>query len=508
MKAKDTILTIDGVSKLFGEFKALDKVSVNVERGTVHAILGENGAGKTTLMNIVYGLYQPDGGGLYLNDREVHIESPHHAVDLGIGMIHQHFMLVDTLTVTENIIMGLKGLGFTLDLPTHEKRIRKLSEEFDFEVDPSTEIWRLPMGMRQRVEILKALYRDAELLILDEPTSVLAPTEIDSLLVAMDRLKKAGKTIMFITHKLEEVLEVGDRITVMRDGKMTAEKAAKDTNAKEIARLMVGRDVVFDIHKPECEIGDTVLEVRNANAQNERDLQALFDVSLSVRSGEILGVAGVDGNGQAELAEVIAGLRELSSGEVLINNENIEHLTIAQRRHNYQLGFVPEDRQGTALVLDFPVSKNCILRDFAKPPFSNRMLLNRPAMETAATEWVKKYDIRLHSIDQHARFLSGGNQQKLIVAREIESKPKILLVMQPCKGLDVGAIEAVQNIILEQKVAGKAILYISTEFEHILEVADRIAVMCRGKITGVVTPAEATPEVIGTLMGGSEGCKI
>jgi simple sugar transport system ATP-binding protein len=508
MKTNDSILTVDQVSKLFGEFKALDKVSLNVKRETVHAVLGENGAGKTTLMNIVYGLYQPDGGSVYLNGQEVHIESPHHAVDLGIGMIHQHFMLVDTLTVTENIIMGLKGLGYTLDLPTHEKRIRKLSEEFDFEVDPATEIWRLPMGMRQRVEILKALYRDAELLILDEPTSVLAPKEIDALLVALDRLKKAGKTILFITHKLEEVLQVGDRITVMRDGRMTAEKAVKDTDAKEIARLMVGRDVVFDIQKPECEIGAPVLEVRNANAQNERNLQALFDVSLTVHTGEILGVAGVDGNGQAELAEVIAGLRELSSGEVLINNENVEHLTIAQRRHNCHLGFVPEDRHGTALVLDFPVSKNCILRDFKKPPFSQWTLLNRAAMESTASQWVQKYDIRLHSIGQDARFLSGGNQQKLIVAREIESKPEILVVMQPCKGLDVGAIEAVQNIILEQKVAGKAILYISTEFEHILEVADRIAVMCQGKITGVVTPEEATPEVIGVLMGGAEPCEI
>lgn len=498
----DYLLTVDRLTKFFGEFKALDKVSIKVKPGTVHAILGENGAGKTTLMNNIYGLYQPERGRIFFDGREVRIKSPLHAVGLGIGMIHQHFMLVDSLTVTENVILGLRGLGKTLDLPKHEKRIRELSEEFGFEVDPSREIWRLPMGMRQRVEILKALYRDAKLLILDEPTSVLAPQEIDALIAALKRLKKAGKTILFITHKLEEVFAAADRITVLRHGSVTAEKEICDTDSKDVARLMVGRDVVFDIRKPETEIGETVLEVRKANAFNDRGLQALRDVSLTVRAGEIFGIAGVDGNGQAELAEVITGLRKLSSGEVIVHGRNIENHSVAQRRHLTGMGFIPEDRQGSGLAMDFSIGKNCILRDYNKAPYARWMLIQKKSIEEAAERYRQKYDIRMHSVSQRASFLSGGNQQKLIVAREIEFDPAVLVVMQPCKGLDIGATENVQNIIIQQKVAGKAILYISTELEHVLEVSDRIAVLCAGEITGVVTPDQATPEVMGSLMAG------
>jgi simple sugar transport system ATP-binding protein len=503
MQQTEYLLAVDNLTKVFGEFKALDMVSINVKPGTVHAILGENGAGKTTLMNNIYGLYQPDIGKIFFDGREVQIKSPFHAVGMGIGMIHQHFMLVDSLTVTENVILGLRGLGITLDLSKHKKRIRELSEEFGFEVEPSREIWRLPMGMRQRVEILKALYRDAKLLILDEPTSVLAPQEIDALIAALKRLKEAGKTILFITHKLEEVFAVADRITVLRHGRVTAEKEISDTDTRKVARLMVGRDVVFDIHKPETEIGKTVLEVRNVTAFNDRGLHALRDVSLTVRAGEIFGIAGVDGNGQAELAEVITGLRKLSSGEVLVHDKNIEQLSVAQRRHLTGMGFIPEDRQGTGLAMDFSVGKNCILRDFKKAPYSKWMLIRRKPMEEAAKRYRQKYDIRMRSTAQLASFLSGGNQQKLIVAREIEFDPDVLVVMQPCKGLDVGATEKVQNIIIQQKIAGKAILYISTELEHVLEVSDRIAVLCAGEITGVVTPEQATPEVMGSLMAGS-----
>ena len=496
------LLAVDRLTKIFGEFKALDRVSINVKRGTVHAILGENGAGKTTLMNCIYGLYQPDGGRILLNGQEERVDSPLHAVELGIGMIHQHFMLVDTLTVTENIILGLKGLGVTLDLPRHERRIRELSEEFGFDIDPCREIWRLPMGMRQRVEILKALYRDARLLILDEPTSVLTPKEIDSLIVALDRLKTAGKTILFITHKLEEVFHSAERITVLRNGKVTAEKEIKDTDPREVARMMVGRDVVLDIRRPQTEIGPPALEVRNACAFNDRGLQALHEISLTVHAGEIFGVAGVDGNGQAELAEVITGLRPLSSGDVLVEGKSILDESVSQRRENKGIAFVPEDRQNMGLAMDFSIGKNCILRDYAKPPFSHWLVINTEIMAEVAERWRQKYDIRMRSSSQLARHLSGGNQQKLILAREIECDPGILVVMQPCKGLDVGAIEKVQTILLEQKVAGKAILYISTELEHVLEVSDRIAVMCAGKITGVVRPEEATSEVMGSLMAG------
>ena len=304
------VLQLKSITKLFGDFKALDGVDMRVRPASIHAILGENGAGKTTLMNILYGLYQPDGGAITLRGKEVSVPSPREALDMGIGMIHQHFMLVDTLSVVENVVLGLPDLGMTLSLKEHQDRIAKLSEEFGFEVDPRKEIWRLPMGMRQRVEIIKALYRDVDILILDEPTSVLAPTEIDAFLQGLERLRAAGKTVIFITHKLEEVLAVGDRITVLRHGRVTAETEVAKTDATEMARMMVGRDVVFDIKKPETEFGEILLDARDLNATDNRGLHALRDVSLQIRAGEILGVAGVDGNGQAELAEVLTGLRK------------------------------------------------------------------------------------------------------------------------------------------------------------------------------------------------------
>ena len=502
MEHSDHLLKIDRISKVFGEFKALDNVSIGVKEGTVHAILGENGAGKTTLMNCLYGLYHPDGGQILLHGEPVRINSPLQAVELGIGMIHQHFMLVDTLTVTENIILGMKGLGLTMNLPKHEKRIREISEEFGFEVDPSFEIWRLPMGMRQRVEILKALYRDAKVLILDEPTSVLAPKEIDALMEALDRLKKAGKTILFITHKLEEVFTAADAITVLRHGKVTAETAVKDTNPREVAGMMVGRDVVFNFKKPDTPIGGPVLEVNDICAFNDRGLQALHDISLTVHAGEVYGIAGVDGNGQQELAEVLTGLRRPSSGQVLMSGEDITHLPVAERHLNKGMSFVPEDRQTMGLAMDFSIAKNCMLRDYSRPPYSRHTLINFKATYEAALEWQQKYDIRMRSPSQHARHLSGGNQQKLILAREIECDPKLIIVMQPCKGLDVGAIEKVQNTLLAQKAAGKAVLYISTELEHVMEISDRIGVMCAGKMVGVVRPEEATPEIMGSLMAG------
>ncbi len=498
----DSYLRLAGITKLFGDFKALDDVNIDVAEATVHAILGENGAGKTTLMNIIYGLYQPEQGDIFLKGCKVAIPTPRDAIHMGIGMIHQHFMLVDTLTVTENVILGLEGLGANIKLKEHEEKIAALSQDFGFQVDPKAEIWKLPMGMRQRVEILKVLYRDASLLILDEPTSVLAPNEITSFLDGLDRLRASGKTVLFITHKLEEVMSAGDRITVMRHGKITAHTDVQHTNATEMARLMVGRDVVLDLERPKVDQGEVVLEVAAANATDERGLHALKDVSLTIREGEILGIAGVDGNGQAELAEVITGMRALDSGRILVRGEDISHKTVAQRRHQHRMGYVPEDRHGTGLVLDFPVTKNCMLRDYDQAPFARHSVIQAAAVAERAEQWVEKYDVRLRSVHQQARFLSGGNQQKVIFAREVEFGPDILVVMQPCKGLDVGAIEAVQNTIIAQKKAGKAILYISTELEDILGVCDRIGVMCHGEITGVISPEEATAERVGMLMAG------
>jgi len=496
-------LVIDRISKSFGEFKALDDVSLHVHKNTIHVILGENGAGKTTLMNVLFGLYQPDEGRIEIDDRQVSIDNPRQAIENSIGMIHQHFMLVNSLTVTENIILGLKGQKASLHLAEHEQRVRELSESFGFEIDPKEPIWKLPMGMQQRVEILKALYRNAELLILDEPTSVLAPHEVEAFLNGLKRLRDAGHTIIFITHKLEEVMQVADQVTVLRQGKVTAEVAVEETTVNELARLMVGRDVIFDFTRHEGTIGEIALEVAEVSASSDRGVLALDQVSFALHAGEILGIAGVDGNGQAELAEVITGLRPLKSGAIRIYGRDISGSGIRQRKQDYGIGYIPEDRQNTGLVLDYPATRNLVLRDFNRAPFSRAGFMNTEFLQAHTREIVQKYDVRLQSIRQPVQFLSGGNQQKLILGRELEADPRILIAMQPTKGLDVGAIEFVQKMILRQRDAGKAILYISTELEHLMAVSDRIAVMFGGKVTGMLQPAEATAEHLGMLMSGA-----
>ena len=496
-------VVIDRVTKTFGAFKALDRVTLRIRKGSIHAILGENGAGKTTLMNVLYGLYQPDEGTIRVDGRPVAIRSPKDAIALGIGMIHQHFMLVSSLTVAENVVLGLEGQGASLDLRAHAARIAELSHIFGFEVDPMAAVWRLPMGMRQRVEILKALYRNAGILILDEPTSVLAPGEIERFLAGLRRLRDAGRTILFITHKLEEVMAVADRVTVMRSGTVTAEDETAATDRRRLARLMVGRDVVFEIEERQGEPGAVVLEAEGLVAENDRGLRALDDLSLTLRAGEILGVAGVDGNGQSELAEVIAGLRPLLAGKIRVQGRDISGLGVRQRRTVAGIGFVPEDRQGTGLVLDYAAPENLILHEFDRRPVARLGILNFRLINRRAAELVQKYDVRLRGLRQPVRLLSGGNQQKLILAREIEAAPAILVVLQPCKGLDVGAIEFVQNTLLEQRARGMATLYVSTELEHVLAVADRIAVMYRGRITGILDRGEASPERLGLLMAGA-----
>jgi len=496
-------LSLRGISKLFGTFRALDSVDMEIERGTVHAILGENGAGKTTLMNVLFGLYQPDEGEVALNGKVTIIPSPRLAMDMGIGMIHQHFMLVETLTVAENIALGLPGQGLTLDLDTIASRLKSLSEEYGFDIDPHQEVWKLPFGMRQRVEILKVLFRDAEIIIFDEPTSVLAPNEISSFLDGLRRLRDAGKTVIFITHKLDEVEAVVDNVTIMQHGRVSAEVKVAESNAQEMARLMVGREVIHDqMDRGDSPPGDIIFKAEGLHARNQRGVEALKGVSIEIRAGEVLGVAGVDGNGQAELANVIAGLLAPEAGRVFIDGQDVTISSAHARRHKHHLSYVPEDRHHTGLVLDFTIAQNAMMRDFNVPPFSKNGMVNMSYVRKKARDWVKRYDVRMRSIDQTVRFLSGGNQQKLIFAREVECDPRVLVVMQPCKGLDVGAIEAVQRTVMAERAAGKAVLYISTELEHIMTVADRIAVMCAGEITGVLTPDEVTDERIGTLMGG------
>lgn len=492
-------LQLDGITKCFGDFTALDDVSLTVRQGSIHALLGENGAGKTTLMNVLYGFYRADHGTLQLAGKPLNVASPRQALDAGVGMIHQHFMLVDNLSVLENVILGLPG-GLSLKLAMHRRRLLELCERVGFTIDPDTVIAHLPIGTRQQVEILKALYRDVDLLILDEPSSVLGPGEIDAFLRMLQRLRAMGKTMLFITHKLDEVFQVCDRVTVMRQGRVVGNVEIADTTPAEVSRLMVGRELAPPPQRVGTATGKQVLQLERLSAMNDRGIQALHQVSLEIRAGEVLGIAGVDGNGQAELAECIAGLRTPSGGDIRVCGDSVLAHDVATRRTRDRIGFVPEDRHSTGLILDFTLWENAMLRDSRQAPFSARGLLRRAAAYRRTEQWCTRYDVRMHSIEQKIRFLSGGNQQKLIFAREVECDPQLLVVMQPCKGLDVGAIEALQRTVLEQRAKGKAVLYISTELDEVLAVSDRIGVMCAGHLTGVLERAEATVERIALLM--------
>ena len=495
-------LLLENISKSFGALKANDNVSLRVRGGSVHAVLGENGAGKSTLMNILYGLYRPDSGRIVVDGQDVQIDRPRAALDAGIGMVHQHFMLVGPLTVTENIVLGMPGQGLGLDLKGHTKRIEELSDSFGFEIDPDTPVEKLPIGMQQRFEILKLLYHNADILILDEPTSVLTPNETRPFFDLLARLKSAGKTIIFITHKLEEVMAIADDVTVMRGGRVTASLPTAETDAANLARMMVGRDVVFQVKRSAHATGEVVLRLEGVSARNARGLTALDDVSFEVRGGEVFGIAGVDGNGQSELAEVIAGLRPLESGRIWVADQDVSHESVSRRVRDHGIAFVPEDRHRDGLVLDESVAQNTVLRTFDQAPFARFGFFDRQAIRDHAVRLTKAFDVRMQSIDQEIRYLSGGNQQKVILARELDGDPKVLVAAQPTKGLDVGAIEFVQRQILEQRDEGLAVLYISTELEHLLDVCDRVGVLFRGRLMDVLDGGQAEPERLGMLMAG------
>lgn len=483
---------------------ANDMVDFELRKGEIHALLGENGAGKTTLMNIIYGLYTPDGGEIYVHGQETQIDDPKDALALGIGMVHQHFMLIPVFTVLENIVLGKEDQrGPLLDLSKARRRVVELSKEYGFEIDPDARIGDLPVGMQQRVEILKALYRKARILVLDEPTSVLTPQEVESLFAVMRNLRDSGFSIIFITHKLKEVMQIADRITVMRRGKAVGTTTPSETNERDLAEMMVGRPVLFDVPKAKTEPGTTALVVGNLSVADDRGLQAVSDVFLEVHAGEILGLAGVQGNGQTELIEALAGLRPPLAGHIMLFGSTIS-LNVANPRKLAELGmaYIPADRQKTGLVLPFSVSDNLALKSYYKSPFTKGLALQETAFESNASHLVLTYGIKAADIHSQVYTLSGGNQQKVILAREISKPIKLLIADQPTRGLDVGSIELVHRYLVEKRDHGCAILLASTDLDEILSLSDRIAVMYRGKVVGQLPAAKASKNVLGLMMAG------
>ncbi len=503
-------LELRNISKRFGAVLANDHLNIVIPSGTIHAIVGENGAGKSTAMRIAYGFYRADSGEILVNDEGREIRAPLDAIALGIGMVHQHFMLVRPMTVTENIVLGAEpGSALLLDLKTAAARIRALSEEFKLAVNPDAVVEDLSVGQQQRVELLKALYRKAELLILDEPTAVLTPQEVEEFFTILRRMREQGKTVVIITHKLSEVLAISDNVTVMRDGRVVGDMRTSDTSAAALARMMVGREVLLRVDKPPARPGAAVLSVRALSIAGRRGERRLDKVSFDVRAGEIVGVAGVEGNGQTELIEALAGLLPESqvSGSVAFGGQDIRALD-ARRRREAGIAHVPEDRHRRGLLLGFSLAENTILGVHYRPPAVSgvgSVLLNEPAIRRRAELVIREFDVRPPNPALPARALSGGNQQKLIIGREFELPPVLLLISQPTRGVDIGAIEFIHRKIVALRDSGCAVLLVSAELEEVTALADRVLVLHNGRIAGEVDPARVTHEQIGLLMTGGLG---
>ncbi len=507
MSEEDVLVRMVGIVKRFPGVLANDHVNFELRKGEIHALLGENGAGKTTLMNILYGLYRPDEGKIFVKGREITYHSPKDSIEMGIGMVHQHLKLVLPHTVAENIILGLKEPRFRLDLKRAEERIRRLAEKYGWRIDPRAKIWQLSVGERQQVEILKLLYRNADILIMDEPTSVLTPQETRQLFESLRKMAKEGRGVIYITHKLDEVFAVCDRVTVMRRGRVVATKKVSETNKQELANLMVGRPVLFRIEKRDVKPGKTVLELKGLKAYSDKGFLALNGLSLTVRSHEIVGIAGVAGNGQRELAEVVAGLRKAISGKVIIDGKDLTNAS-PKRVLEEGVAFIPEDRLGTGTVPNLTVAENLILRTYRYRPFSNRVFLNFKEINRHADRLIKEFEIATPRRDLKAKFLSGGNLQKVVLARELSGLPgfkvpKLILAVHPTRGLDVGATEYVRNALVKYRDMGSGVLLISEDLEEIMSISDRIAVIYEGRIVGVVSQKEADVEEIGLMMAGT-----
>ncbi|MBP7961611.1 MAG: ABC transporter ATP-binding protein [Caldilineaceae bacterium] len=497
------VLEARGITKKFPGVIANQDVNLKLYRGEILALLGENGAGKSTLMNVIYGLYHPTEGEIRVNGKVVTMNNPKDAIALGIGMVHQHFQLVPVMTVAENIMLGSESVkNGLLDTRSVAKRITELSQRYNLDVDPYAIIEDLPVGMRQRVEIVKTLYRNADILILDEPTAVLTPQEIEGLFEVMALLKSQGKSIIFITHKLKEVLRVADRIGVLRGGKVVGEADPKTATQGSLAALMVGREVILTVNKKASEPTDVVLEVKGVSAKTDLGDAALRSVSFDVRAGEIVGIAGVQGNGQTELVEVIAGLRHADTGHITINGQEMTNASPRAITQAAASCHVPEDRHTYGMVDSYPITQNLVLNTYNLDPYAHGININDKAIRAHATELVAQYDVRTPSIDTAGGSLSGGNQQKMVVAREFSRTLNLLIAAQPTRGIDVGSIEFIHNQIVDKRDNGVAVLLVSSELDEIMALSDRIAVMYKGEIIGIVPRAEATREGLGLLMAG------
>ncbi len=503
------LLEMRGITKTFPGVKANDNVNMLVEKGEIHALVGENGAGKTTLMKILYGLYDSDAGEIYYEGQKVDMSQPQKAIDLGIGMVHQHFKLVDTLTVTENIILGSEPRrGLTINYNEARNKVKEISENYGLKVDPEAKIQDIPVGMQQRVEIIKILFRGADLLIFDEPTAVLTPQEIDELFEIFNSLKEQGKTIIFITHKLREVKTVSDRITVLRDGKSVDTVVnTEEISEKDMAELMVGREVLLRVDKEKANPGEEILKVEDLHVRDNRGITTVNGISFSVKKGEIFGIAGVEGNGQTELVEALTGLRRAEQGRVYYKGEDITNLD-ARSIKDKHIGHIPEDRQRRGLVTDFSLSENFILGFQHQKPYSRSLFMNYNLINNHAQDLIKEYDVRTSGYNSLVNKLSGGNQQKVIIAREFDQQPELLIAAQPTRGVDVGSIEFIHKQLIKKRDDGTAILLISAELNEIMSLSDRIGVIFEGRIVAVIEGDRADEREIGSLMTGSEEVEV